>query len=104
MKTLTFKTNKSNHSGESVEFTVKSIDNGGEENGTIITEDYTFEFCERWDNALQEIVIDVTHDGGELCKVYDHGRDYCAILLGSDANFCDTNKFAAIVKLAYNCI
>ena len=97
-------TNKSNSSGEKVNFTVVGKDNGGEESGKIFTPDYVLDYCERWDNQLQEIVIDVTYDGADFCMVFDHGKEYCATAMCASIYFCDTNKFKAIVQLAYNTI
>lgn len=96
------KMNNQKLSTNNEEFTVSSKDNCGEEIGKIFTKNFELDFCERWDNKLQEIVIDVNRGGECLCMVYDHGDAYYATS-GNNFKFtreCDTNKFKAIVKLA----
>lgn len=95
-------TPKDNWSGQHVAYRVESVDNGADDCGTITTVDYVLDFVERWDVALQEIVIDVSYEGQDLCKVFDSGKCFDAI--GSGFNISALNKFEAAIKFAYNTI
>lgn len=95
-------TSKGNWSGQQVAYKVESVDNGAEDSGTITTVDHVLEFTERWDSVLQEIVVDVTYEGQDLCKVFDAGKCFDAI--GSGFNVSSSNKFEAAIKYAYNTI
>ena len=97
-------TNKSNSSGEKVDFSVYKSDLNGIETGTIITPDHTLKFSERHDIQLDETVIDVTYDGADFCMVFDWGKEFCATGSCASMYMVDECKFKAIVKLAYNLI
>lgn len=89
-------------STDGVNFTVCSKDNGGEENGKIFAPDFELNFCERWDNELQEIIIDVELNGDPFCMVYDHGDAFFATSASAFkfTRKSDSNKFKAIVQVA----